>query len=44
VVVDFTPVDVLGRTERLPQWRQSAFDRALAELAGGPRLEVAALL
>ena len=44
VVVDFTPIDALRDTERLPEWRQSAFDRALAEVAGGPRLGVAALL
>ena len=43
VVVDFTPADAFRATERVPEWRASAADGALAQPGGGPRLEVAAL-
>jgi quercetin dioxygenase-like cupin family protein len=44
IVVDFTPIEGLLAAERLAEWRRGPAERALAEVAAEPRVEVAALL
>jgi quercetin dioxygenase-like cupin family protein len=43
-IVDFTPIDALDGVARVSAWRRAAFDAALADAAGGGRLELAALV
>ncbi len=44
ITVDFTPIDVYRRTERVGEWRRASLDAALAERDAGGRLELAALV